>query len=145
VAGDLGDGRRPSGAATSDLELSARNVELGRAARVVDAELLDAEEVLSSGDLGGDGGGVGGWNGVSNGPGRYSSAQLTTHVPLGLATREGGANLLDLEPVGGSICGGSRGDLCHVEGNGALVVDGLVRSEGDGRAGSDRDSGSAAA
>jgi hypothetical protein len=71
VAGDLGGRRRPAGAATSDLELSARDVELGRAAGVVDTELLDAKEVLSSGDLGGDGGGVGGWNGVSNGPGGY--------------------------------------------------------------------------
>ena len=58
VAGDLSRRRGLSGAATSDLDLSARDVELGRAAGVVDAELLDTEEVLSSGDLGGDGGGV---------------------------------------------------------------------------------------
>ena len=59
VAGDLSSGRGLSGAAASDLDLSARDVELGRAAGVVDTELLDAEEVLSSGDLGGDSGGVG--------------------------------------------------------------------------------------
>lgn len=60
MAGDLGSGRGLSAASSSDLDLSARDVELGRAAGVVDAELLDTEEVLSSGDLGGNGGGVGG-------------------------------------------------------------------------------------
>lgn len=69
----------------------------------------------------------------------------TTHVPCGLATREVGSNLLDLKPVGRAIGGGGRVDLGHVERNGTLVVDGLVGSEGDGGASSNRDSGGTAA
>lgn len=64
MARNLGGRRGLAGAAASDLDLSARDVELGRAAGVVDAELLDAEEVLSSGDLGGNGGGVGSYESV---------------------------------------------------------------------------------
>lgn len=56
MSGNLGGRRRAATATTSDLQLCARDVELGRAARVVDTELLDAEEVFSSGDLVGDGG-----------------------------------------------------------------------------------------
>ena len=51
MSGNLGGRRRATAATTSDLQLCARDVELGRAAGVVDTELLDAEEVLSSGDL----------------------------------------------------------------------------------------------
>jgi hypothetical protein len=58
VSGDLGGRRGVATTATSDLDLCARDVELWRAARVVDTELFDTEEVLSSGDLGGDGDGV---------------------------------------------------------------------------------------
>jgi hypothetical protein len=47
--------RRLSAAATGDLQLRAGEVELRRRSRVVDAELLNAEEVLSSGDLVGNG------------------------------------------------------------------------------------------
>jgi hypothetical protein len=52
VSRDLGGRRGLAAAATSDLELGARDVELRWAAGVVDTELLDTEEVLSSGDLG---------------------------------------------------------------------------------------------
>ena len=60
MARDLGGRRRLTAAATSDLELRAGDVELRWAAGVVDTELLDAEEVLSSGELRWDGDGVGG-------------------------------------------------------------------------------------
>lgn len=67
MSGDLGGRRGVAAAATSDLDLCARDVELWWAAGVVDTELLDTEEVLSSGDLGGDGDGVGGCNYVKKG------------------------------------------------------------------------------
>lgn len=64
----------------------------------MDAELLDAEEVLACRDAGGDvcgvrdfGGGldmVVGWKG--------GGKRLTAHVPLGLAAAEGWADFLDL-------------------------------------------------
>jgi hypothetical protein len=48
VSRDLDGGGRAAGATSSDLDLGARDVELRRRAGVVDAELLDAEEVLAS-------------------------------------------------------------------------------------------------
>jgi hypothetical protein len=80
VAGDLDGGGWAAGAATSDLELRAREVELRWRAGVVDTELLDAEQVLSCRDLAGD-------------SDRVSCAQ----IPLGLSRGEVRANLLDLD------------------------------------------------
>lgn len=54
VARDLRNGRRVARATTGDLELSAGDVELRWGSRVVDTELLDAEQVVSGGDLAGD-------------------------------------------------------------------------------------------
>jgi hypothetical protein len=68
--------------------------------------------------------------------------ELTLHVPVSLVAGEGGANLLDLHPVGRAISAGSAGDLAQVERDRALVVDSLVSGEGDLGASSDRDSGS---
>jgi hypothetical protein len=65
VSRNLCSRRRLARAAASDLDLSASYVELGWAARVMDAELLDTEEVLSSRNLGGDSGGVSGCGTVS--------------------------------------------------------------------------------
>jgi hypothetical protein len=55
-----GDGCRVAAAAACDGHLGAFDVELRDAGRpgVVDAELLDAEQVVARGDAGGDGGGV---------------------------------------------------------------------------------------
>jgi len=58
VSGNLDSGRGVARASTSDLDLCARDVELGNRARVVDSELLDAKEVLSCRELRWDGGGV---------------------------------------------------------------------------------------
>lgn len=59
VTGDL-DGRGwVARASTGDLDLRARDVELWGRSGVVDAELLNAEQVLSSSDLRWDGDGVG--------------------------------------------------------------------------------------
>ena len=109
---DLGGRRGLSRAAAGDLHLSARDVELRRATRVVNTELLDAEQVVSGRDLR-----------------RNGRRVRSTHVPTSLATREGGADLLDLEPVAGSVCGSCRVDLCHVESDRSLVVDRLVCGE----------------
>jgi hypothetical protein len=57
VSGDLDTGE-DLGAAASDLDLGAGVVELGRAAGVVDGHLLDAEQVVASGNARGDGGAV---------------------------------------------------------------------------------------
>jgi hypothetical protein len=57
---DLGRRAKGLGTTASNLELRARNVELGRRAGVVDAELLNTEEVLAWGDTRGDGDGVSG-------------------------------------------------------------------------------------
>jgi hypothetical protein len=57
VAGDL-DTREDLGATAGDLDLGAGVVELGRAAGVVDGHLLDAEQVVASGNARGDGGAV---------------------------------------------------------------------------------------
>ena len=111
----------------------------------MDTELLDAEEVLSSRNLAGDSRGVRGCDSVNKPLSQYWSAQLTTHIPRSLATGECGANLLDLEPVGRSICSGCRVDLGHVKRDRSLVVDGLVCGERDGGAGSYRDGCSPAA
>jgi hypothetical protein len=54
VSGDLSAGALKTGAATSDLDLTAANVELGRGARVVDTNLLDAEQVLAGSNAVGD-------------------------------------------------------------------------------------------
>jgi hypothetical protein len=54
MARDLGDRGRATWAATGDLELRAREVELRWRTGVVDAELLNAEQVVASGDLVGD-------------------------------------------------------------------------------------------
>lgn len=70
---------------------------------------------------------------------------LTAHVPGCLTAAEGGANLLDLEPVRGAISSGSIVDLGHVERDGALVVHSLVGGERDGGACGDRDGGGSAA
>ena len=53
-AWDLGSRARRRAAASGDLDLCAADVELGRAAGVVNRERLDAEEVLSIGDALGD-------------------------------------------------------------------------------------------
>ena len=66
MSGDLGSGRGLARATTSNLELCAREVELGNTAGVVNSELLDAEEVLSSGELRWDGNGVSDCDIVSN-------------------------------------------------------------------------------
>lgn len=60
VARNLNGGGWVSAASSSDLDLSAGNIKLGWAAGVVDAELLDAKQVLSGGELRGNGNGVGG-------------------------------------------------------------------------------------
>lgn len=67
MSGDLGRRRHGLAAAAGDLELRAGNVELGSAAWVVDAELLDAEEVVTRGDAGGEGDGVSFCGGVRQG------------------------------------------------------------------------------
>jgi hypothetical protein len=59
MSGNLSDRRWLAAAAPSDLDLSARDIELRWAAGVVDGELFNAQEVLSSRDLGGDSDGVG--------------------------------------------------------------------------------------
>jgi hypothetical protein len=53
-AGDLGRRRGRGRAAARHLDLGAGDVELRRAARVVDGEGLDAEEVLARRDARGD-------------------------------------------------------------------------------------------
>lgn len=77
MSGDLGGRRGVAAAATGDLDLCARDVELWRAAGVVDTELLDTEEVLSSRDLGGDGDRIGGCHYVKKGFREYVDAHLT--------------------------------------------------------------------
>jgi hypothetical protein len=62
VSGNLDRGRQGLGTTTSDLDLSARDVELGRRAGVVDSELLDADEVLAGGNARRDGDGVCGYS-----------------------------------------------------------------------------------
>ncbi|CAI6334501.1 unnamed protein product [Periconia digitata] len=92
-----GDAAEALGASASDLDLSARDVELRGGAGVVDGELLDADEVLAGGHARGD-----------------VDRVLGRHVPGGLAAVEGRANLLDLEPWGRSVGGGCGVDLGHV-------------------------------
>ena len=58
VSRNLGCGRESLGTAASNLELSARDVELRWGAGVVDGELLDAEQVLASSDARGNCDGV---------------------------------------------------------------------------------------
>jgi len=117
VSGNLDSGRGVARATTSDLDLCARDVELGNSARVVNSKLLDAKEVISCRDLRWDGDGIGGYVGVSDTSPRPQSAQLTCKVPGSLTSREGRANLFDLEPVAGAVCGSCRGGLSHIEGD----------------------------
>lgn len=92
-----GDAAEGLGTAASDLDLSAGDVELGSGSRVVDGELLDADEVLAGGNAGGDGDRV-----------------RVRHIPGGLSTAEGRTNLLDLEPGGGTVGGSGGVNLGHV-------------------------------
>lgn len=82
MARDLSSRRRGAAAAARDGDLSTADVKLGWRARVVDAELLDAEQVVAVGDAGRDGVRVAG-----------------THRPRRAAAAEGWALLRDLEPV----------------------------------------------
>ena len=136
------DGNAAEGlaATSSNLHLCARDVELRRATRVVDAELLDTEQLFAR----------------RNTRGNLDFVGLR-EVPRGGTAGEGRTNLLDLEPRGGAVSGGGGADLGHVTGfllakcsphietesdvqsDWALVVNGLVRSEGDAGAGSDGD------
>jgi hypothetical protein len=131
VTWNLDSGRGLAAAATGDLQLRAREIELGRRSRVVDAELLDAEEVLAGGDLAGDGHRVCGCPCVSRESRSLREKVRTAQIPLGLAGGEVRANLLDLEPVTGAVCSGSAVDFGHIEGDGTLVVNGLVCCERD--------------
>jgi hypothetical protein len=108
----------------------------------VDADLLNAEQVLASSNAAGDGDIVGGCAILVIRPVSVSIDELTLKVPRSLVAGEGGANLLDLDPVGRAVSAGSAGDLAQVERDRALVVDSLVSGEGDLGASSDRDSGS---
>lgn len=132
VSGNLSGRRRLPAAAASDLELSAGDVKLRWATRVVDTELLDAKKILSSRNLRGDGNGVGGCEHVSSVCRAVCEVALTAQIPCGLAAGEGRANFLDLEPVARTIGCRSCIGLGHVKRHGALVIDGLIRSEGDG-------------
>ena len=58
VAGDLGGRGHRLGASTSNLDLSARDVKLRWTPGVVDAQLLNTEQIVTSRDAAGDGGGV---------------------------------------------------------------------------------------
>ena len=77
MSGNLDSGRGVARATTSDLDLCARDVELGNSARVMNSELLDAKEVFSCRDLRWNGNGVSGYVGVSDTSPRPQSAQLT--------------------------------------------------------------------
>jgi len=103
VAWDLGRNRGLAGTSSSNLDLRARNVELGWRAGVVDAELLDAEEVLAGGNLARNGDGVCGCAVISIRSVILTSELHTTHIPLGLAGGEVGTDLLDLEPISRAI------------------------------------------
>lgn len=142
VPGNLGSRREGLGATASDLDLSARDVELRGRAGVVDAELFDAEQVLASSDARGDSDGVVVYVNVSQGTVQtITKMKPTLQVPRSLATRESGANLLDLDPVARTIRAGCAADLGQVEGNRSLVVDSLIGCKSDRGASSDRDSG----
>lgn len=58
VSRDLSSGCKSLRSTTSDLDLSARNVELRGRAGVVNSKLLDTEQVLASSNAGGDCDGV---------------------------------------------------------------------------------------
>lgn len=84
-------------------------------AAYVDAELLDAEQVVAVGDAG-----------------RDAVCVARPHGPRRGTAAEGRALLRDLEPVTVTdvVGGGGRG-LGHVDGDGTLVVYRLVECEGE--------------
>jgi hypothetical protein len=138
VSRDLSRRAKRLGATTGDLDLRARDVELGRGAGVVDAELLDAEEVLTRSDARGDGDGVSGYDAcqlkvlASRHMCGLQLGERTFQVPLGLSAVECRADFFNLGPVRGAVgcCGAVN--FGHVEADWALVVDGLVCGEGYG-------------
>lgn len=127
---DLDSGVRLSGRAARDLDLSARNVELGTTERrsAVKTDVLDTEKVLASGGL------------VREGEGdlvKLVSLEGKT-VVAGLV----GTHLVDLEPVTGTVVLGSiTGGLGHVDVERARVLDRSVDSETDSVTRSDLVSG----
>ena len=134
VSGNLSSGRQGFGATAGDLELGASNVELGRGAGVVDAELLDAEKVLASGDARWDVDRVCSYETVSSTISiTWVSLKMkgmrTAQIPLGLSATEGRANLLDLRPVRATISRLGAVHLGHVEADRTLVVHSLIGSE----------------
>lgn len=72
MAGDLHRGRQGRRSTSSDLNLSARDVELRRRAWVVDPKLLDSEQVITGSNTAWDGSGVG----------RYCSCQFIVREVL---------------------------------------------------------------
>lgn len=83
----------------------------------MDGQLLDAEQVLAV------------WHAFGD-----RDAVALCEVPGCAAAVEGRADVFDLEPdAAGAVEGvGGAGGLGHVEGDGALVVDGDVGGEGEG-------------
>lgn len=98
MSGDR-DSAEALAASASDLDLSAANVELRDAARVrvVDSELLNAEEVFACRNTRGD-----------------LDVVRLSEVPGRGAAGEGRTNLLDLEPWGGAVSTRGGVDLAHV-------------------------------
>lgn len=81
----------------------------------MDGKGLDSQQIFPAGNALGDGGGVG-----------------VLHVPAGLATAEGRAPVVDLEPVAATVVlGDGARRLRHVHRDRALVVHGRVEGEGE--------------
>lgn len=66
MAGNLDCWGWLSGATSSDLDLRARDVELRNATGIVNSKLLNAQEIFSCWDLGGNRYGVGGYKSISD-------------------------------------------------------------------------------
>lgn len=88
------------------------------------ADVLEADEVLAVGDAPGDG---------------HGDAGLAVVGPRDGGARDGGPVAVDLEPdrAGRVEAGGGGGGLGHVDVDGARVVDVGRDAEGDGAAGGD--------
>lgn len=150
-AGDGNSRAGRAGAAARDLHLGARDVELRDAGRprVVDAKLLDAQQVLAGGKAVGDGHvvrrlEVPGRLAIGELLGFGQSTDLSEKMRSGGSTYSG-SDVLDLEPRRAAVRRRGVVDLRHVERDGALVVHGDVGSESDGAASSDGDRASLAA
>jgi len=114
-AGNLDERAGVTAAGPVNLELSALNVELSTILEtLVEADVLDADEVLAGGSLLGD---------------DELEAVLLPRAPraviVGGSTAE--TSLHDLEPVARAVvCGDVRGSLGHVDESRAGVLDGLA-------------------